>query len=107
MQIHWAQFPELESARQAAAEDRIRRLAQGHDDLLDVHIVAQPTNHHRHGGQRVKLSCMFLGRQVVASCESEDLELALHEVLEGLERQIHKLRELRREDRDRAPTLEG
>lgn len=105
MEIHWAHFAELGPMQRSAAEHRIARLAQERDDVIHVQIVAQPTNHHRHGGQQVKLRCLVPGRQIVASSESADLQMALEEVLDGLERQIHRHRERRREGRLQEPYL--
>jgi ribosomal subunit interface protein len=105
MEIHWAHFAELGPMQRSAAEHRITRLAQERDDLIDVRIVAQPTSHHRRGGQQVRLRCLVPGRQIVASSESTDLQLALEDVLDGLERQIHKHRARRREARAQEPEL--
>ncbi|MEE8313383.1 MAG: hypothetical protein V3R91_03605, partial [Myxococcota bacterium] len=45
---------------------RIRGLAEGHEDLIDVRIVGQTTRHHRHGGSEVHLSCQARGQEIVA-----------------------------------------
>jgi len=96
MQIQWTGLPE---APRAAA--RIERLAARTRGIQGVRVVARPSTHHRHGGQRVKLACRVRGRLLVATRESADLESALHESIDGLRRQLRTLRGRRRAQRTR------
>jgi cold shock CspA family protein/ribosome-associated translation inhibitor RaiA len=99
MEIHWAQFPDLNPEVRAAIEARIQQLAEDHDDLIDVRIVGHVTHHHRHGGCGVRVTCLARGQQLVAMRERDELGLALNEVMDDFERQVHELRRMRREAR--------
>lgn len=103
MEIHWVGIGELEKAERARIEARLERLGMGHDDLIDLRISGHKTRHHRHGGQEVRITCQARGRQIVAARERPDLGLALNEALDTFEREIHRLREKRRDLARMAP----
>lgn len=97
MEIHWVGLGDLDEAERAETEVRLQRLASDHDDLIDLRITGHKTRHHRHGGQEVRITCQARGREVVAARERPDLGLALNEALDTFEREIHRLREKRRD----------
>jgi ribosomal subunit interface protein len=95
MQIQWVHFPPHRSAHQRAVESQIRKLTELDGDLLNVHIVAQPSQHHRQGGQTVKLTCIVRGATMVSLHECADLDEALKEAVRDLECQVRKRHERR------------
>jgi cold shock CspA family protein/ribosome-associated translation inhibitor RaiA len=97
MEIHWFGLGGLEVAERAEIETRLERLAEGHDDLIDLRITGRKTRHHRHGSQEVRITCQARGREIVAARTRPDLGLALHEALDVFEREVHRLREKRRD----------
>jgi ribosomal subunit interface protein len=99
MQIHWIQFPEVMNAQRASAEERLRRLELEDRDLGAVRIIARPVSHARQTGQLVKLTGRVRGQQIVASGQRAGLGHALGDALESFEKQLHRLRERRREER--------
>jgi cold shock CspA family protein/ribosome-associated translation inhibitor RaiA len=103
MEIHWTHLSELNPKIRAAAEARLQALAAGHDDLIDLRIAGHSTRHHRHGERRVRITCLARGRQVIATCERDDLELALNDVLDDFEREVNELRRWRRDLRTERP----
>lgn len=105
MEIHWVGLTDLEEAARSRAETRIERLTAGHQDLIDLRIAGRETNHH-HTGQEVRITCQARGRELVASRTATDFGLALHEALDAFEREVHRLREKRR-DRSRKPPRSG
>jgi len=104
VKIHWVGFQELEESERVEVEARLESLAMGHDDLIDLRIAGRPTRHHQHGGQEVRITCQARGREIVAARTRADLGLALNEVLDVFEREVHRLREKRRDlSRARVP----
>lgn len=104
MEIHWVGLSELEDSERDDAEARLERLAEGHSDLIDLRIAGHRTRHHQHGGQEVRITCQARGREIVAARSRPDLGLALNEALDVFEREVHRLREKRRDlSRIRAP----
>jgi len=106
VEIHWVDLGELDDAERADAEARLERLAEGHSDLIDLRITGHGTRHHRHGGREVRITCQARGREIVAARSQPDLGLALNEALDVFEREVHRLREKRR-DLSRAPAPES
>ena len=63
MEIHWNHLENLTPVERSAIEERLRKLAAEHDDLIDVRIVGRSTRHHRHGAQEVRIACLARGKQ--------------------------------------------
>jgi ribosomal subunit interface protein len=99
MNIQWRNMVGLSEADRQAIERRLEALAAEHGDLIDVQIAAKPTQHHRHGGQEVRVSGHARGRDLVATRTRDDLSLALNETLDAFEREVRKLRERRTDER--------
>ena len=95
MEIHWTHLSHLDPELREACEERLKRLAQNHSDLIDVRISGDSTRHHRRGGRSVRITCLARGQQIVAARERESLGLALNEVLDDFERAVHELRKRR------------
>lgn len=104
MEIHWVGMRELEASERAEVEARLERLASGHSDLIDLRITGHRTRHHQHGAQEVRITCEARGREIVAARTRPDLGLALNEVLDAFEREVHRLREKRRDLSRMSPT---
>jgi cold shock CspA family protein/ribosome-associated translation inhibitor RaiA len=98
MQIHWRNLDEIREEEREAAERKLRALANGHSDLIDVRIAARPNNHHRHGGQEVRIACQARGREIVAARTRPEIGLALNEAVDAFVREVRRLRD-RRGDR--------
>ena len=92
MEIHLDHLEEIPPEHRDAIEARIRGLAEGHEDLIDVRIVGQTTRHHRHGASEVHLSCQARGQEIVAKRSRDDLALALDEVVDAFEREVRRMR---------------
>jgi ribosomal subunit interface protein len=105
VQIRWTHLDALDSAERRDIEERLERLAAGHDDLIDVRIVARRTRHHRHGDREVRIVCRARGKEIVAARTRENVGLALNEALDTFEREVHRLRERRRTRRSERPAL--
>jgi ribosome-associated translation inhibitor RaiA len=104
MQIHWVHLSDLNPEVRDAIEARLQRLADERDDLIEVQISAQRTNHHHHGGRSVRITCLARGRQIVVSSERPDVGLALNEALDAFEREVHEQRRKRKDARRSART---
>lgn len=103
MEIHWVHAGELEPAEREAAEARLRSLAEGHQDLIDVRLVAKTTAHHRHGAQEIRIVCQARGTELVAKRERDELGAALNEALDDFEREVRRMRSRRRDRRTERP----
>jgi cold shock CspA family protein/ribosome-associated translation inhibitor RaiA len=103
MEIHWRHLEEIAAAQRAAVEGRLRALADGHDDLIDIWLTGSSSRHHRHGGKEVQLRCQARRRELVAERTRADLGQALDEVVDTFEREVHELRQRRTEERRRRP----
>jgi cold shock CspA family protein/ribosome-associated translation inhibitor RaiA len=103
MEIHWRNVEDLAEPQREAAEARIRALAEGRTDLIDVRIVARTTRHHRHGAQEVTLTCQARGQELVATRTRDDLGAALDEVLDAFEREVWRMRDRRTGQRSERP----
>jgi cold shock CspA family protein/ribosome-associated translation inhibitor RaiA len=97
MEIHWVGLSELDDAERTHAGERLERLAEGHKDLIDLRITGHKTRHHKHGEQEVRITCQARGREIVAARTRPDLALALNEAVDVFEREVHQLREKRRD----------
>ena len=110
MEIHWSGLDEIGASEKERVEERIESLVEGHQDLIDVRIAARSTNHHRHGGQEVHITCEARGQQIVAARAREDLGLSLNEALDAFEREVRRMREKRLERSTRGeptPSVHG
>lgn len=103
MQIHWVDPRAVDELQKTAVEQRIRALAEGHDDLIDVRVTSHSTRHHKHGAREVKIVAEVRGTQIVAARTGEDAALALDEALDAFERELRNLRDLRRQRRSGRP----
>lgn len=97
MEIHWVGMSDLEDTEREAIETRLEQLAEGHSDLIDLRITGHQTGHHQHGDREVRITCQARGRELVAARTRPDLGLALNEVLDAFEREVHRLRRKRRD----------
>ena len=100
MQIHWRNPNAIDETLRERAEERIEALVVDHTDLIDVWIDVQVNTHHRHGGDEVSLRAQVRGSEIVVRREGEEAGLALRDVLEAFEREVHEMRN-RRGDRSR------
>jgi cold shock CspA family protein/ribosome-associated translation inhibitor RaiA len=110
MEIHWRNLATLRDEERAAIEERLRSLAAGHEDLIDIRIAGRESGHHRHGEKEVRITCQARGKELVAARSRADLGLALNEALDAFEREVHRLRERRRDrslERPAEPPLLG
>ena len=105
MEIHWDHLEDVPAEQRQAIDVRIRELAEGHEDLIDVRIVGKPTHHHRHGGHEVYIACQARGKEIVARRTREDVALALDEVMDAFEREVRKLRDRRLDQRSERPAV--
>ncbi len=107
MEIHWRNPGELDEAERDQAEERLARLADGHNDLIDVWVdVESESGHHRNGPRRVAIRCQARRAELVAHGEADEPATALHHALETFSREVHRLRDKRRERRARtAPRI--
>jgi ribosome-associated translation inhibitor RaiA len=99
VEIHWRNMDEIETDQREIVERRLRGLADGHTDLIDLRIAAKPNNHHRHGGQEVHIACQARGKELVAVREGEDLGKALHEAVDAFVAEVRRLRDRRSDHR--------
>jgi cold shock CspA family protein len=105
LEIHWVGPGEFDDSQRVLAEARLRRLAEGHRDLIDLRIAGHQTHHHHLGNQEVRITCQARNREIVVARTRESLGLALNEALDIFEREVRELREKRR-DRSRAGIAE-
>ena len=99
MELHWVHPESFGEAERQSAEERIRALAEGHTDLIDVRVIARKTAHHRHGGHEVRITCDARGQEIVAGRTRPDVGLALNEVIDAFEREVWRMRERRTQQR--------
>ena len=96
MQIHWRHPSELSGEERAAVDERIRSLANGHSDLIDVWIDVEPHDaHHRAGDKHATIRGSVRRGRLVARAEGAHFEIALRKALEKFERNVWCLRERR------------
>jgi len=103
MKVQWHHAECFGEADRSAAEDRIGALASDHDDLIDVRISARTSEHHRHGGQEVRIVCAARGQEIVAARTRPDASLALHEAIDAFEREVWRMRHRRTQRRRARP----
>ena len=108
MDIQWHVVTDLDSGRRAAAESRIRKLAEGQKDLIHVVIHVESSNHHQHGAAEAKIRCQAKGKELIAHEHDDEPELALTRAVDVFEREVRAMRSKRRDHRHRAaPTPEA
>jgi ribosome-associated translation inhibitor RaiA len=90
---------EVPDTERDAAERRLRALADGHSDLIDLRIAAKPNNHHRHGAQEVHITCLARGKELVATRTGVDLGQALHDAVDAFVHEVRRLRDRRADHR--------
>lgn len=95
MEIRWNGLDEISALEKGRIEARLASLEEGHRDLIDVRIAARPTNHHRHGGQEIHITCDARGQRIVATRAREELGLSLNEALDAFEREVRRMRDKR------------
>jgi cold shock CspA family protein/ribosome-associated translation inhibitor RaiA len=103
MELHWHHPEAFREADRATAEKRIAELARDRTDLIDVRIAAHRTEHHRHGGQEVRITCEARGKEIVAARTRPDAGLALNEALDAFEREVWRMRHRRTQEREERP----
>ncbi len=110
MEIHWRDPDTVDASEREAADKRLRELAAGHSDLIDVWIDLTEDPHHRQGSQRTTIRAQVRGASLVSHGDGADLGLALRHALQTFERELRELR-ARRSDRlpdwGTAPPLRG
>ena len=84
MQIHWRNVKHIDEAQRMAAEDRLEKLAEYGNDLINVTITSKSTAHHRHGGQEIHIVCHARGSELVATRCRPDTGQALTDALGAL-----------------------
>ena len=99
MEIHWRNMEAVDAAEREAAERKLRALAEGHTDLIDLRVAAKPNNHHRHGGQEVHITCQARGKELVATRTGADLGQALHDAVDAFVSEVRRLRDRRADHR--------
>ena len=99
MEIHWRNMDEIDATQREAVERRLNALADGHTDLIDLRIVAKPSNHHRHGGQEVHIACQARGAELVATRTGDDVGKALNEAVDAFVHEVRRLRDRRTDHR--------
>jgi ribosomal subunit interface protein len=107
MEIHWVDPDVFREQDRLAAEERIRKLADEHTDVIDVRVTARPSGHHRHGNQEVRITCEARRAEIVAARTRPDAGLALNEAMDAFEREVRRMRHRRAErERDRSSPRE-
>ena len=104
VEIHWVGLQDIEETARARVEQRLERLAEGHRDLIDLRITGRQSDHHRHGDREVRITCQARGREIVAARTRPDMDVALGEAVDVFEREVHRLRERRRDLGRMAPS---
>jgi len=99
VQIHWVDFGGVDERQREAVEQRLRGLAEGYTDLIDVRLTAHTTSHHKRGAQEARITAATRGREVVATRTRTDLGLALDEAMDAFEREIREHRDQKRQRR--------
>lgn len=95
MEIHWVGCQDLPEVVRGGAESRVRKLAEGYTDLIDVRFVAHKTGHHRLGNQEIRITAQLRGKEIVAARTCDELGRALDEALDVFDREVRKLRDRR------------
>ena len=103
MEIHWVDFGDIADRQRIAVEERLRSLAEGYSDLIDVRLTAHTTSHHRHGAQEARITAALRGKEIIATRMRDDLGLALDEAMDAFERELRERRDRKRQRRSEQP----
>jgi len=102
MQIHWRNAQEIDEAQRANAAVQLEKLAEHHQDLIDLFVdVERASPHHKQGARRVEIRCQARGAELIAHGSADELGLALREALRTFRREVERLRERRRDARSK------
>lgn len=93
MEIHWIDVHCLSAAEREAVEERLRRLAQGHDDLLTVRLAVETNLHHAHGHKQARIASFVRGIPIAIHREQPELEVAIEEALNSFESEVQRVRQ--------------
>jgi len=103
VEIHWVDFGDIAERQRIAVEERLRELAEGYSDLIDVRLTAHTTPHHRHGAQEVRITAAIRGKEIIAARTRDELGLALDEAMDAFERELRERRDRKRQRRSEQP----
>lgn len=103
MEIHWRNPGEVPESERTDAEARLRALAEGNTDLIDIWVDLEKSSHHRHGAAEVAIRCQARGADLVAREKNDELVPALRMALDRFEREVRKLRDKRTDRRVERP----
>lgn len=105
MEIHWRHPEKITEAEREFAMRHLEDLAAGHADLTDLWVdIANGSQHHRKGDEKVTIRCQARRASIVAIGTGDEAGLALREALEKFEREVWQLREKRAEHRPKPET---
>jgi ribosome-associated translation inhibitor RaiA len=99
VEIHWTNLDGIDEKDRQDAEERFRRLAESHNDLIDLRITGKKNGREPHASEEVRIACQARGREIVAARSSHQVGKALHDAIEAFEGEVWRLRERRRERR--------
>lgn len=105
VQIHWRHLDDIDPEEREAVEARLRALADGQTDLIDVRISAKTSGHHRRGDKEVRIACLARGKELVAARTRPDLTLALREAVDAFVREVKRFRDRRDDWRSDLPVM--
>ena len=83
MEIHWTNLDGLDEKDRQGAEDKFRKLAASHNDLIDLRITGKKNGHRAHASEEVRIACQARGREIVASRSADQVGRALHQTVLG------------------------
>ena len=99
MDIQWHIVTDLDDERRDSAERRLEKLSSEHNDLIHCTIHVERCDHHLHGAAEAKIHCQAKGTELVASEHDDEPEKALSRMLSAFEREVHRMRDKRRDRR--------
>jgi ribosome-associated translation inhibitor RaiA len=94
--IHWSRMTGLRESARHHIESRLLHLAAGHFDLSDIRIAVHDAPQ---AGHQVKITCSTRGHAITVAQEHTRMGSALRSAVEGFEREVHRLRDRRRDER--------
>jgi ribosome-associated translation inhibitor RaiA len=93
MQIHWTDLHCLSAAEREAVEQRLQRLARGHDDLQTVRLAVETSLHHTHGNKQARIASFVRGTPIAIHRERPELDIAIEEALADFESEVRRIRQ--------------